>query len=663
MNEVAKEFSSENSSTQHSIQRPPLTVFAAALVALATLYVTTRNWIIVPVALTMIAALFIKTRLESDGSLVRLGRYAIFGLLLWQSYGYFTSPGSDSLEMVLAYTIGYLCAVEMAIQMWLRRPASGARSPAIILLSAMVFLAASNTLDQSYIRFFTPLYFLFLSLSWRAFAPTIFHSKTFWKRGFLLAGVLGLSALVHGGVWHFRQEISNWGMKFLEGRSVESSGLSTDATLGSRFNLRGSTTRMLLVKNISGNEDALYLRVAAFADYQNNRWFPILNRQAGRILSIDQLKPAPDSLPLRARPLRITRLNDDQQLVFSPLQGAGFAFPANSLPQWGPPLGPLQATSTDGTPGLIYDVFLSQKENYQGYYCTPPNAKWLARYRDVPNDIDARVKSLARTIGSGAKNDEERVRAVENYLLKNHHYSLESSFGSGDHVSEFLLKKRDAHCEFFASGGVILLRCLGVPSRYVIGYVAHEPDGDDAAVVRGRDAHAWIECWIGNQWITADFTPGGGRPEGRAEPLPLKVKLSEWFQKAGDSLRAKIEDLRKMPLRNWLFIFAGLILILLWSARHPRRKKVRREAFSYAARDAQLARLAARFEKWLRKRNAPCPPGLTWPEHLRRAGLENAQTFAARYDTARFGNLAGGLGNEESLNELQNLLHELERES
>ncbi len=147
-----------------------------------------------------------------------------------------------------------------------------------------------------------------------------------------------------------------------------------------------------------------------------------------------------------------------------------------------------------------------------------------------------------------------------------------------------------------------------------------------------------------------------GRPEGRAEPLPLKVRLSEFFQKAGNYLRAQIERLRAMPTRNWLIVFGGLVLILLWSVRNPRRKKTRHEVFTYAARDAQLSRLAARFEKWLHQQNAPCPPGLTWPEHLRRAGLDEAQTFAARYDAARF-------GREESLSELQNLLAELERKS
>lgn len=645
---------SEQSPLTNTAQRLPLTAFIASLIALVSLFITTLNWVVVPVAVAMIGALFIKARLDSEGSVIRLGRYGLFGLILWQSYDYITSPTAESPEMIFAYTIGYLCAIEMAIQTWIRRPASGARSPATILLSAMVFLAASNTLNQNYIRYLTPLYFLFLSLSWRAFQPGLYSSRTFWKRGAILAGVLGLSALVHGGVWHYRQEISNWGMKFLEGRTMESTGLSTDPHLGSSFNIRGSTNRMLRVENVSGVGEALYLRVAAFSDYESNRWLPQIGREAGQILMPAQLKAPSASLPLREPPLRITRITDDQQLVFAPLHTAGFLFPSDSLIQWSGPLGPLQVTLSDGTPGLTYDLQLSEKEQFQGFYCKPPEAALLARYRKVPDDIDPRVRELARFIGAGAKNDAERVRAVEKHLLKNHRYSLKARFGMGDRTSDFLLNKRDAHCEFFASGGAVLLRCLGVPSRYVIGYVAHEADGDNALVVRARDAHAWIECWVENQWITVDFTPGDGQPEGRAEPLPLKVKISEWFQKAGNYVRAQIEIMRKMPLRNWLFIFAGLVLILLWSARHPQRRKTRDDVFSYASRDAELSLLARRFERWLKRQKAPCPPGLTWLEHLRRAGLLYAQPFAERYDAARFGRV-------ESLQELHNLMNELER--
>ncbi len=74
-----------NSPTENIAQRLPLTALMASLVALTTLFVTTRNWIVAPVAAAMIGALFTKARLDEDSNFVRLGRYAIFGLILWQA--------------------------------------------------------------------------------------------------------------------------------------------------------------------------------------------------------------------------------------------------------------------------------------------------------------------------------------------------------------------------------------------------------------------------------------------------------------------------------------------------------------------------------------------------------------------------------------------------
>lgn len=48
-------------------------------------------------------------------------------------------------------------------------------------------------------------------------------------------------------------------------------------------------------------------------------------------------------------------------------------------------------------------------------------------------------------------------------------------------------------------------RLLGVPARYVSGYV--DPDGAaDAA------SHAWAEAWVGGQWVSFDVS--NGRPAG-----------------------------------------------------------------------------------------------------------------------------------------------------
>ena len=79
-------------------------------------------------------------------------------------------------------------------------------------------------------------------------------------------------------------------------------------------------------------------------------------------------------------------------------------------------------------------------------------------------------------------------------------------------LSHFLLERIPAHCEFFASGAVALLRYQGVPCRYVTGYVVTELESEygDYWIARNRNAHAWVEAYDdeNNQWVIVEPTPG-----------------------------------------------------------------------------------------------------------------------------------------------------------
>jgi hypothetical protein len=75
-------------------------------------------------------------------------------------------------------------------------------------------------------------------------------------------------------------------------------------------------------------------------------------------------------------------------------------------------------------------------------------------------------------------------------------------------LGRFLLRTRSGHCEYFATATVLLLRQLGIPARYAVGYAVHEASGRKY-VVRQRDAHAWCLVWNepSNTWLDFDTTP------------------------------------------------------------------------------------------------------------------------------------------------------------
>ncbi len=96
-------------------------------------------------------------------------------------------------------------------------------------------------------------------------------------------------------------------------------------------------------------------------------------------------------------------------------------------------------------------------------------------------------------------------------------------------LSRFLLQTRHGHCEYFATATVLLLRQLGIPARYAVGYAVHEGFGN-SYVVRQRDAHAWCLVWDPKDeaWHDLDTTPGSWVAEEAAQASPLQSLSDLW---------------------------------------------------------------------------------------------------------------------------------------
>ena len=79
-----------------------------------------------------------------------------------------------------------------------------------------------------------------------------------------------------------------------------------------------------------------------------------------------------------------------------------------------------------------------------------------------------------------------------------------------------VLERRGGVCRDFAHLGVTFCRALGIPARYVSGYL---PDIGIPGPYPTMDFHAWFEVWLGESWWTYDArfnTPRIGRvPIGR----------------------------------------------------------------------------------------------------------------------------------------------------
>jgi len=59
-------------------------------------------------------------------------------------------------------------------------------------------------------------------------------------------------------------------------------------------------------------------------------------------------------------------------------------------------------------------------------------------------------------------------------------------------------------CQDFAHVSLSLLRAMGVPARYVSGYL-HPSEGATVGEVVQGESHAWVEAWLG-RWVAIDPT-------------------------------------------------------------------------------------------------------------------------------------------------------------
>ncbi len=81
-----------------------------------------------------------------------------------------------------------------------------------------------------------------------------------------------------------------------------------------------------------------------------------------------------------------------------------------------------------------------------------------------------------------------------------------------DGVENFLFNTKEGYCVQFASAVALILRELGIPTRYAEGYIAADlnPKGDFVwgGYVRDENAHAWVEVWFdGIGWVSYETTP------------------------------------------------------------------------------------------------------------------------------------------------------------
>jgi transglutaminase-like putative cysteine protease len=236
------------------------------------------------------------------------------------------------------------------------------------------------------------------------------------------------------------------------------------------------------------------------------------------------------------------------------------------------------AVLAEGPGLLIFDALYgpgatigSPPENY-----SRTNLDFLVPSNEIPA-LDSVISEMKI---SGA-NEEKKLLAVQNFFSGKFTYSLwqgpdKLATTNETALTRFLLHSRSGHCEYFATATVLLLRELGIPARYAVGYYGHEPSGH-GFVVRERDAHAWCIVWDrqAQTWKDFDTTPGSWVGiEGKRAPA------MQWFSDFWSWLGFEIAKLRwgQSNLREYiLWALVPVLALLLFQIIFKRGRRLRQQ--------------------------------------------------------------------------------------
>ena len=135
----------------------------------------------------------------------------------------------------------------------------------------------------------------------------------------------------------------------------------------------------------------------------------------------------------------------------------------------------------------------------------PPDADDL----QVPSQELLALERIALRLRRTNASPAALSRAVDRFFSEGFQYSLNLTPQDPkalSPVADFLERTRSGHCEYFASATVLLLRQLGVPARYAVGWSVQEQVGPEFRV-RDRHAHAWCIAFWDGAWHDVDTTP------------------------------------------------------------------------------------------------------------------------------------------------------------
>jgi protein-glutamine gamma-glutamyltransferase len=392
--------------------------------------------------------------------------------------------------------------------------------------------------------------------------------------------LVAVSALLLGGVLFF--VIPRFTTGYLGGLNLHPNpltGFSDNVSLGEigKIQKNSSVVMRIRVEGDPARGQDVHWRGIVLTNFDGKRWFTppgddlVISPDAtGQYFLNDPQSLADDSHQLRYTVLMEPLSTEAIFLASEPTRLTGRFGVETAEPSYGPRRSYLLVDRT----GSLFNPFHNfARLRYEATSEIPsvPLAQLRAASTDYPSDVrasylqlpplDPRIKKLADQLTSRSRNPYDKAASIERYLKTQYAYTLDlTGFKSADPLAYFLFERRAGNCEYFAAALTVMLRDVGIPARYVTGFLQGEyNDVAGDYIVRESDAHAWVEVYFPSYgWITFDPTPGGAdaTPHGLFARIGLywdwfQLSWSEWVINYDFSHQVTLAENLRQSSRDW----------------------------------------------------------------------------------------------------------------
>jgi hypothetical protein len=346
------------------------------------------------------------------------------------------------------------------------------------------------------------------------------YGVALWVGALAVAVMLGYGG--QRGIWRLYRSFENYNVQWMvRAMGGGADPMQSKTSLGQIGWLKGSSKIVIRLEPKDGSQAPALLREASYRIWKGQTWYSEVGREKFEGISESADHTTWVLLPAKTNSAAVNLA------CYLPGRSALLPLPPGSgqlenLPAFLLQKSSLGAVLAEGPGLVVFDALYGP-----GATIDSPGNTNEDLY--VPAKETNALEQVIAELQLRQQNRKQALHTLSAFFQDKDqfHYTTWQGLGKVQGTNEtplgrFLLRTRSGHCEYFATATVLLLRRIGIPARYAVGYAVHEASGRKY-VIRQRDAHAWCLVWNQNTetWQDFDTTPAlwVKTEAGRASPM------------------------------------------------------------------------------------------------------------------------------------------------